>query len=293
MTTNEPTHEPVLLKKVISALDPRPGEFVVDGTVDGGGHAEALLAAVGKEGKLLGIDLDPDMLAISRERLKGTILAQGNYADLPEILSREKLPKVDCLLLDLGFSSAQLTLPRGFSFMRDDPLIMTYSPDEAPLKDLLRNLSEEELADIIYNYGGERMSRRVARAIYEHERQRGIETTGELRGLIEKTLPKNYEHGRISRATRTFQALRIYANHELENLGRVLEVLPQVMNRGGRVGIVTFHSLEDRIVKQKFRALEKEGLAVQNIKKPITADKEEIKKNPRSRSAKFRIITFK
>lgn len=316
-------HQPVLLREVLDVLDPQLGDFVIDGTVDGGGHAAALLEKIGRDGTLIGIDQDPEMLALSRERFKkigaqgsgafpkgalpkNVTLVEGNYADLPGLIAggnagREReqssggtpFEKADCLLLDLGFSSAQLEAEgRGFSFVKDGPLAMTYSPHATPVKKLLKKLREEEIADIIFRYGGERMSRRIAKAIYSRERRRPIETTGELAETVRGALPGNYERGRIDRATRTFQALRIYANRELENLEAAIKKLPQIMKKGGRAGIITFHSLEDKIVKQEFQKLEQDGIVKKINKKPITATKEEIKKNPRGRSAKLRAILF-
>lgn len=285
-------HQPVLLEEVLKALSPVSGEFMIDGTVDGGGHAEALLEHVQPKGSVMGVDQDPDMLALSEKRFTGrkdVTLVQGNYADLPEILLREKKEKADGLLLDLGFSSAQLELPgKGFSFMKDEPLTMTYNPDDTPVSELLRTLSETEIADIIFNYSGERMSRTIAHAIYGRERRDPIATTGQLADLIRETLPQKYEHGRINPATRTFQALRIHANHELQNLETTLNRLSDIVRPGGRVAIISFHSLEDRIVKQQFQILERAGTLRRLTKKPIIATEEEQRKNPRSRSAKLR-----
>jgi 16S rRNA (cytosine1402-N4)-methyltransferase len=227
---------------------------------------------------------------------KGALLVQGNYADLPEILHRESLPRAQGLLLDLGFSSEQLIASgRGFSFSeatKDEPLLMTYSDDRIPVSQLLREIDEAELANIIYEFGGERLSRRIAKAIKEEGRRRPIMTSGALADVIRKATPGHYERGRIDPATRTFQALRIYANGELENLSRILSDLPSVVASGGRVVTLSFHSLEDGMIKRAFQAMAKAGIATLLTKKPIPATREEIRENPRSRSAKLRAITI-
>jgi 16S rRNA (cytosine1402-N4)-methyltransferase len=290
------SHVPVLLDEVLAALDPKPGDFFIDGTVDGGGHAAAILRKVLPNGKFLGVDWDRDMLRKTKKRFANQkiFFAEGNYADLPEILAREKLPKANGLLLDLGFSSEQLeSSGRGFSFSeaaRNEPLLMTYGDEREPVRDSLKRFSERELADIIFQFGGERRSRQIAKAIKLQSRKHSIETAGALADIVRSALPKNYEHGRIDRATRTFQALRIYANRELENVTNVIAKLPEILMPGGRAAIVSFHSLEDRTVKHAFRELVKGKNAELIYKKPIAATQEEIRENPRSRSAKLRAI---
>jgi 16S rRNA (cytosine1402-N4)-methyltransferase len=289
-------HVPVLLQEVLEMLDPRPGDFMIDGTVDGGGHASAVLDAIGSSGKFLGLDLDEAMLADCKTRIasrEGVRLLVGNYADLPEILVREKLGKANGLLLDLGFSSEQIEHSgRGFSFSeasRDEPLLMTYDDSRVPVCDILRTISEKDLADVLFNLGGERGSRRIARAIIERRRKKDkIMTSGDLADTVRDALPKSYEHGRINPATRTFQALRIMANGELENLQKVLDSLEDILVPGGRIAVISFHSLEDRIVKQAFRVGAKKSKLELLVKKPIVAARTEIAKNPRSRSAKLR-----
>jgi 16S rRNA (cytosine1402-N4)-methyltransferase len=296
-------HEPVLLKEVVQYLDPHPGGFYIDGTMNGGGHALAILKHIVPSGMLLGVDWDARVLERGTERIsaslgmtEGTIervlrIAAGNYADLPQILREQKLPKADGLLLDLGFSSEQLESGRGFSFLTDEPLLMTYSDDAEPAYRILARLTEKELADAIYELGGERYSRRIAKAIKEKSKRKRIERTGELAETIRQTLPRGYERGRIDPATRTFQALRIMANRELENVDRVIGELQKIVKPGGRVAIITFHSLEDRAVKNAFREMAKAGKAELLMKKPVAATREEIAENPRSRSAKLRAIT--
>jgi 16S rRNA (cytosine1402-N4)-methyltransferase len=291
------SHRSVLLKEVLEYLDPHVGDFIIDGTIDGGGHARAILEKILPSGKLLGVDLDPSMVASGKWKMvngKSLVLVHGNYADLPKILSQEKMPLADGLLLDLGFSSEQLvTSGRGFSFSeatKDEPLLMTYDDSREPVRDILRRLSEEKLANIIYELGGERRSRQIAKAIKDHGRRKPIMTVGEFAEVIRGALPKTYEHGRIDSATRTFQALRIYANGELENLKNILQDIGAVIAPNGRVAIITFHSLEDRIVKLAFQTMAKEKTAELLTKKPISASREEIKENPRARSAKLRAI---
>ena len=299
------SHVPVLLNEVLEALDPHPGDFVIDGTVDGGGHAAAIYERILPGGKFLGVDWDSAMLAKTEKKFvvqfpkladKSIFFAEGNYADLPEILAHKRLPKANGLLLDLGFSSEQLQdSGRGFSFSeqaKDEPLLMTYGDEREPVRDILRRLTEQELADVIFQYGGERRSRQIAKAIKLHGRKISIGTAGELADVIRTALPKNYEHGRIDRATRTFQALRIYANGELENIEKVIAQLSEILVPGGRVVIISFHSLEDRIVKHAFQNLAKEKQAELIYKKPIPASREEIRENPRARSAKLRAITM-
>lgn len=284
-------HEPVLLKEVLEYLDPKPGEFIIDGTLDGGGHSAVILEKVKPDGKILGVDWDEVMAEKAKERFgdEQGVFVQGNFADLPEILKHENLGKADGLLLDLGFSSEQLAgSGRGFSFGADEPLLMTYDRNRPGARDALRQLKEDELADIIFEFGEERFSRQIARAIKEHLRRGRIETSGELAEIISRAVPRNYEHHRIHPATRTFQALRIYVNDELGNLKKIMGKLGEVLKPGGRAVIITFHSLEDRIVKQAFKHLEREGKLAILTDKPVFTSHEEVLRNPRSRSAKLR-----
>ena len=287
-------HKPVLLNEVINFLDPQPGEFIIDGTFGSGGHAQEILKKIGSNGKLLGIDWDEKNFsahAISDSRFSYEV---ANYSDLPEILKnlpagrQVKTFKADGLLLDLGFSSEQLGSGRGFSFQKDEPLLMTYNSATKPAKDVLRDLSEEKLARVIKEFGEERFSGRIARAIKDQEKIKPIETSGELARVISQAAPRGYERGRIHPATRTFQALRIYVNDELGNLEKVLKNLEEILNPGGRAVIISFHSLEDRIVKNYFRDFKKVGKLQILTKKPILASGEEMAANPRSRSAKLR-----
>ncbi len=282
------SHTPVLLNEVIRFLDPKPGEFIIDGTADGGGHSEAILEKILPNGKLLALDWDDEMATELKAKLTNPIamVATGNYADLPEILTELKLPKADGLLLDLGFSSEQLERSgRGFSFAKDEPLLMTYSDDEKPVWKILAELDERELMKIIYDYSGEKFAKRIARAV---KTQKNIRTSRELAEVIKIAVPGNYEMRRLNPATRTFQALRIYANNELGNLEKILGNLPKVLASGGRAIVISFHSLEDKLVKNYFRKFEKEKIMKILTKKPIMAGEEEMIKNPGSHSAKLR-----
>jgi 16S rRNA (cytosine1402-N4)-methyltransferase len=285
-------HTPVLLKEVIKFLDPKPGEFIIDGTVNGGGHAAEIIKKVSPKGKLLGVDWDEAILSGCRARFSGyenVILVRGNYADLPEILRIKELGKADGLLLDLGFSTVQLDEGgKGFSFAKNEPLLMTYDADAKPVREVLKELGEKELAEIIFRFSGEKFAGRIAKAIKKQERLKPIETTAELRKIIESAVPGNYEHGRLEPSTRTFQALRIYANNELGNLEKILNGLTRILKKGGRVVVISFHSLEDRVVKRALRILEKNGQFKVLTKKPVVAGRNEVAQNPKSRSAKLR-----
>ena len=297
-------HIPVLLKEVVRELAPHSGEFFIDGTVGEGGHAAAIYERIWPNGIFLGLDLDESRLATAerniRRSLAGKIngenrltVKKANYAEVKKIIQEEELPAADGILLDLGFSSFHVDESgRGFSFRKDEPLMMTYDEEERPLFALLPELSERELADIIYAYGGERRARQVARAIKEAEKRERIMTSGQLARIVQEALPRDYERGRIDPATRTFQGLRIYANQELNNLENFLEDLPQIMERGGRAAIISFHSLEDEMIKKKFKELEKEGRAEIKTSRPIETTAEEEADNPRARAAKMRVIKF-
>ncbi len=285
-------HQPVLLKEVIEVLDPKPGEFFIDGTLGRGGHALAILKKISPGGTLLGVDWDKNAVERFRSNVKSQmsniILVTDNYKNMLMILKNKKLGKAHGLLLDLGLSSDQLEHSgRGFSFLRNEPLLMTYSDK---LKPAWRVLSEESVLNIqkiIRNFGEERFAARIAKAI---KNNLPITTSKKLTEVVARAVPKNYERGRIHPATRTFQALRIFVNQELENLKILLSQLPQVLRAGGRVAVISFHSLEDRLVKNYFRNLTKKGKAKLLTKKPIIPTKIEINSNPRARGAKLRAL---
>jgi 16S rRNA (cytosine1402-N4)-methyltransferase len=291
-------HVPVLLTEVVTGLAPRSGGRYLDGTVGGGGHAAAVLEASAPDGRLLGIDTDPAALAAAGARLSAfgerVRLAHGNFRELGRLAREHGFGSVDGVLLDLGVSSHQLDTPqRGFSFAADAPLDMRLDPTAGvTAADLVNETPEGELADLIYRYGEERGSRRVARFIAEARRKRPIENTGELAELVARAL--GGRHGKIHPATRTFQALRIAVNRELESLELALPQAVELLAPGGRLAVISFHSLEDRIVKLFFRSESGYGgeqpARIQIItKKPIEAGEQEARANPRSRSAKLRI----
>ncbi len=289
-------HVPVLLKEAIEFLEPKPGEFFIDGTLNGGGHALAILKEISPNGTFLGIDWDKNMIEQFKPLVIGhkpsVTLVNDNFKNLPMILENKKLGKADGLLLDLGLSSEQLEsgdgrTGRGFSFRRDETLDMRYSEESKPAYEWLEKLKESELAKIIKDFGEERFASRIARAI---KKNLPIKTSKVLADIISRAVPKNYTRAKIHPATRTFQALRIFVNQELENLKTVLNCIPEILNPHGRVVVISFHSLEDRIVKYAFRNLYKENKVEILTKKPIVPSKEEILNNPRSRSAKLRAI---
>lgn len=288
-------HTPVLLEETIAALDPRSGETVLDGTVGGGGHLAALLQKMGGRGSFIAVDLDEDNLQKAREKIARAypqarqFWVKGNYADAPSILSALGIDRVDVLLLDLGFSSEHLASGRGFSFLQPgEKLDMRYDPSLGPTAaDILNGSSEDRLADVFWKYGEERWSRRAAKAIVIARKKKKIESVGDLLEIIEKVVPKT---GKINPATKIFQALRIATNSELQNLERFLSDIPIIVRANGRVAIISFHSLEDRMVKTAFRDLVKSGRAELVLKKPAVPSVNEVERNPRSRSAKLRAI---
>ena len=292
------SHTPVLLNKVLEILRPLPGSFIIDGTVDGGGHAEKILARLGSKGTFLGLDLDGELLEKTHTGLKGAkakvILINDNYANLPSILKNRHLGKADGLLLDLGFSSEQLEESgRGFTFTKDEPLLMNYEIKGVTAAEVVNGLEEKKLAEIFWLYGEERFSRQIAKRIVEARRRKKIVTTFDLVEAIKSAVPKFYEKGRLHPATRVFQSLRIYVNKELDNLETILKNLTDILKLDATVIIISFHSLEDRLVKTYFREMEKKGYLKIITKKPIVADFEEVRLNPRSRSAKLRAATIK
>jgi 16S rRNA (cytosine1402-N4)-methyltransferase len=287
MTPPPPTHVPVLPAETLRLLDPHPGETWVDCTTGAGGHARLIAERVAPGGRLIGLDQDAGMLALAGPQLAGlsATLVHANFDQLPEVLANFGLTRVDGVLADLGFCSDQLADPaRGLSFQADGPLDMRLDPTAGQTAaDLVNTLSEKALADLLYEYGEERYSRWVAKRIVERRKAKRFETTGELAELVRRTVPRA---GGIAPATRTFQALRVAVNDELGALDRLLSALPRLLAPGGRAGIISFHSLEDRRVKHAFR-----DPAVWRVltKKPVEASAEEAARNPRSRSAKLRV----
>ncbi|HWB13167.1 MAG TPA: 16S rRNA (cytosine(1402)-N(4))-methyltransferase RsmH [Pirellulales bacterium] len=282
-------HVPVLLAEVLEWLHPQPGMTIVDGTLGAGGHTRALAGCVSPGGEVLAFDRDPAALAAAERELAGlpVKLVHANYADLPQVLGQLGITAADGLVLDLGLSSDQLgDSQRGFSFDAPGPLDLRFDASEGqPAWRLLERLSEKELADLIYRYGEERYSRRIARRIVEERRTRPVRTAADLARLARACVPRSPGHT-IDSATRTFQALRIAVNDELGSLERLLEALPDCLRRGGRAAIISFHSLEDRLVKSAFRDDPRYQVLT---RKPIRPSEAEIARNPRSRSAKLRV----
>lgn len=302
-------HTSVLLKECLLAFEDMELHTFLDGTLGAGGHAEALLSSHPEIERFIGIDQDLSALQIAKKRLEkfqGICLLHGNFSDLEILLKEQKIaPSLDGILVDLGVSSMQLDQgERGFSFMRDGPLDMRMDPTaHFSAKEIVNTWEEKALADIFYQYGEERQSYRAARAIIEARKQKPFETTLELAGVIEKNLKRI--RWDIHPATKIFQAIRIAVNGELTRLEAFLPQALKVLRPGGRLAVITFHSLEDRIVKHRFAyfASDKEstsgigGVFLSKIpqgkviyRKAIAADAEEIKNNPRSRSAKLRVF---
>jgi len=298
-------HLPVLYKDIIHALAPRAGGRYVDGTLGAGGHAAGILEASAPDGELLGLDRDPQALAIASEQLAGfggrVHIVHASYLEMAENVQRLGWDKVDGIVLDLGVSSMQVdSAERGFSFLQDGPLDMRFDPTlGSSAADLVNNLSESDLTDLLFRYGEERLSRKIARAIVQN---RPLTTTRQLADLVLKTIGKRE---RIHPATRTFQGLRIAVNGELDAVESVLPVAVEMLKAGGHLAVISFHSLEDRIVKTFFRRESRDCLCpprqpictcghrasiVEVNRKPIEAGEAEIQENSRARSAKLRIV---
>jgi 16S rRNA (cytosine1402-N4)-methyltransferase len=283
----EVRHVAVLPVEVLRLLDPQPGQTWVDCTLGGGGHARLIAERLGPEGKLIGLDSDPTMLDLARPRLSGlpVTLIHANFDQLPEVLRNLGIDAVDGVLADLGFASDQVDrAERGLSFRDDGPLDMRLDPTSgATAAELVNTMGEAALADVFWEFGEERHSRRVARKIVERRKTKPFATTADLADVVRSCVRKS---GNIDPATRVFQALRIAVNDELGALDRLLAALPRVVKPGGRAGIISFHSLEDRRVKHAFRT---PGVWEPVTKKPVEAADEELASNPRARSAKLRV----
>lgn len=297
MTVRGPEHEPVLVAAVLRLLDPRPGHVILDGTVGLGGHAEALLPRILPGGVYIGLDLDEAMLAVARERLVGAgsavRLEKANFAEFPAVLRQLGFERVDHILFDLGVNSAQLEdAARGFSFEREGPLDMRFDRSQFRRAiDLVNGLTEKELADLFYRFGQEGLSRKIARRICQLRHEARITTTVALARAVESAVAagRGGSGGRIHPATRVFQALRVVVNDELGNLERCLEQVPGHLNPGGKLAVISFHSLEDGIVKRFLRRAVAEETLVEMNRRPEIADAAERAVNPRSRSAKLRV----
>lgn len=302
------SHVPVLFRETIESLAIRPDGRYIDGTAGGGGHSAAILERLNEKGVLLSIDRDPDAIAACKARFAGVSqsrVVQGNFSDLYEIAEREGVLPVDGVLLDIGVSSHQLDDPaRGFSYQHDAPLDMRMSQSGTSAKDLVNTLSADELADILRRFGEERSAWRIAKGIVAARGKKPIETTGELAEIVKESVPAAVRRAPGHPARQTFQALRIAVNAELGELDRFLEVFPALLAPGGRCVIISFHSLEDRRVKQVFRDLSwtsrlpdhlaraagerTEPVCVPITRKPVFAGDDEVARNPRARSARLR-----
>jgi 16S rRNA (cytosine1402-N4)-methyltransferase len=286
-------HVPVMTAEILQFLRPEHGGLFVDCTVGLGGHARALLEAGAT--RLVGLDRDLDALSRAAETLapwrERVELVHADYRAIADVLNARQIAVVDGTLADLGVSSMQFDAPgRGFSFQRDEPLDMRMDRSHGETAaDFIARATEVELADTIFRYGEERFSRRIARALVETRRETPVTTTAQLASIVRRSIPRR-GYTRIDPATRTFQALRIWVNRELDGLDRFLEAAVSRLRAGARFAIITFHSLEDRIVKHTLRALERNEALIRVLtKKPLTPDENEVQRNPRARSAKLRV----
>ncbi|OPL12000.1 MAG: hypothetical protein AVO34_01940 [Firmicutes bacterium ML8_F2] len=297
-------HQPVLLKEVLKYLDPQSGENFIDCTFGFGGHALAILKKVKPTGKVLGIDSDKKALAQTKTKNKNLILTQGNFADLKRIVEEQKFQPVNGILFDLGISSWQIDKSqKGFSFQKDEPLDMRFDQGKNDLtaEQIVNYWEESELEKIFREYGEERFSKKIARNICLVRQNRNIKTTSHLVEVIKQAIPGKFQHGRTPHsrtsslrgrhfATRIFQALRIAVNDELNNLELALNQSLGILEANGRLAVISFHSLEDRIVKNSFREQAKENNLKILTKKPVQPTEQEIEYNKRSRSAKLRVV---
>jgi 16S rRNA (cytosine1402-N4)-methyltransferase len=282
-----------MLDECLALLAPQSGETIVDGTLGNAGHALKILESLGPSGHLLGIDRDARMVTRARARLTGlpATVCHGNFSELDKHLASQAITGVDGILLDLGVASPQIDEGEcGFSYRVDGPLDMRMSADEGPTAaEWINTAPEKEIADVLYQYGDERRSRRIAKSIVNRRQQARIRGTGELSDLICRSVPGGNRR-RMHPARRSFQAIRIYLNREIEHLERFLKHLPEWLNPNGRCIIISYHSLEDRPVKQAFLAGAQEGLYERLTRKPHRPTDAEVELNPRSRSAKVRAI---
>ncbi|MCK4918493.1 MAG: 16S rRNA (cytosine(1402)-N(4))-methyltransferase RsmH [Candidatus Pacebacteria bacterium] len=301
MIENKTIHKPVLLNEIIEGLSLQQSDIVLDGTVGGGGYFTKICFQLDKRGMVIGLDQDKLALErveknLSKQNFKcKSSLVNENFRNLDLALKILEIEKVDKIVFDLGISSDQLdNSGRGFSFQKNEPLLMSLKKNlnkkDLSAAEIVNTWDEENLADIIFGYGEEKFSRSIAREICEARKVKKIETTFELVEIIKKAVPKWYLFKKTHFATKTFQALRITVNDEIESLKEGLVKGFESLNEGGRFAVVSFHSLEERVVKKFFKELKKEGKCILVNKKPITPSHDEIKENSRSRSAKLRII---
>lgn len=295
MVKDDEFHVPVMLKEVLEGLDLKPGNVVVDGTLGFAGHSKEILKVISPGGKLIGIDQDQDALRHARINLSAESsdihLVHHNFVEIDQILKNLGIKNVNAILLDLGISSFQIDSPeRGFSLRKEGPLDMRMdATGEFKASDIINTYTESDLADVLKNFGEERFSRRIARFIVEERKKTTIQTTTHLARIVVRALGIRGKSQKIHPATRTFQALRIVVNDELNRLALTIDRAVSLLKKQGRLAVVSFHSLEDRIVKTKFRELAKEKKMRLVTKKPLYPTEEEIRINPRSRSARLRI----
>ncbi|OGQ48187.1 MAG: 16S rRNA (cytosine(1402)-N(4))-methyltransferase [Deltaproteobacteria bacterium RIFCSPLOWO2_02_FULL_46_8] len=288
-------HTPVLLKELLKYLAPSSEGIYVDGTLGAAGHAFAVLEASNPSGVLIGLDQDEEILKIAKENLEffenRVRIVKANFSDIAGVLKKLSVEKVDGIYLDLGVSSLQLDRPeRGFSFRAAGPIDMRMDPATGEsVLEKIRKSDEQELTKILREYGEERLAPKIARTLLEKVRRGELQTTLDIATSVFNIYPPRQRYGRIHPATRTFQALRIWVNDELGSLKRFLSAAPALLKEGGHLCVMSYHSLEDRIVKHTFRDLAKKGFKILT-KRPVIASEEEIKENPRSRSAKLRVL---
>lgn len=288
-------HFPVLLKEVIYYLNPQSNENFIDATFGEGGHSLEILEKNKPLGKVLGIEVDKEIFEKTKERfkeIKRLILVNDSYVNLKEIIKENQFFEVKGILFDLGMCTYHLeSSGRGFTFKKNEPLDMRFDfKNDLTAKDILNYYPQEEIEKILREFGEERYSFRIAQAIVKERKRKKFETTFQLIDLLKKVLPKNYDNYRLPFSTRTFQALRIAVNNELENIKKGIKIAFEILNPDGRLVVISFHSLEDRIIKDYFKELKKQEKAEILTKKPITPSKEEIALNPKSNSAKLRAI---
>ncbi len=285
----EIVHLPVMVKEAIKVLNPIPGGIYMDATIGPGGHSEEILKLIGSEGKLIGIDRDDEALRVAQKRLlnERVILKKGNFSDMENLLHRDGISEVDGILFDLGVSMIQMKDPeRGLSFNSDKRLDMRMDREQdLSAWDIVNRYPEKELEKILREFGEERLSRKISEAIVRKRRIKPIDTCSELSGIVERLYRRR---GRVHPATKTFQALRIEVNNELDELRRGLDSSLRLLKKGGRLCTISYHSLEDRIVKHFMAQSSKRGLLRVMTKKPMTPGSEEFRTNPSSRSAKLR-----
>ncbi len=294
----EKKHDSVLFTEVLEQLEIQPNDIVVDGTIGGAGHFGAMLSKLSRHGTLIGIDADADAIARAEQKRDSlhsearVVLAHDNFRNLGRILDDEGIPEINKALFDLGWSSFHLSSGLGFSFRTNEPLLMTYGDPKGgeTAADIINSSPEETLSDIFFTYGEEQFARSIARGIVRARKENAILTTDALAEIVVASTPGWYQHRRLHPATKVFQALRIAVNDELGSLREGLTTTMERLTIGGRIAVITFHSIEDRIVKTMFRDAAHQGVGVLVTKKPIIPSDDETTANPRARSAKLRVF---